>query len=279
MAEIATAQSPVEVTDESLAAAARSGDRQAFDTLVGRYRDIAFAYALSHLHSREEAEDVTQEAFVRALLALNRFRIQASWAAWLMRIVRNLCRDALRRRRVRASVTLDDRWMDSAPTPDMAALFFERCTELAGAIAASQTTQKSSHGPAPIRHRRVRRMHDTRRLVRNKPNRAGASLVSAAGPPSAQKQTVTWDQMASWYEYQGDYRSAAAAYVQAVRESPTDSRVFNAGRTSECAGDVAQAIEYYARFLKHEREQESHSQQEVPPTKGTSLWNENRDSA
>lgn len=136
MAEIATAQSPVDVTDESLAAAACSGDRRAFDTLVGRYRDTAFAYALTHLHNREEAEDVTQEAFVRALMALNRFRIQASWAAWLMRIVRNLCRDALRRRRVRASVTLDDRWMDSAPTPDIEALFSERRAELASAVEA-----------------------------------------------------------------------------------------------------------------------------------------------
>jgi len=136
MAEMATTQSPVDVTDESLAAAARSGDRQAFDTLVSRYRDIAFAYALTHLNSREEAEDVTQEAFVRALMALNRFRIQASWGAWLMRIVRNLCHDALRRRRVRSSVTLDDRWMDSAPTPELLTLFSERRSELLSAIEA-----------------------------------------------------------------------------------------------------------------------------------------------
>lgn len=136
MAGTALAQSPVEVTDESLAEAARSGDRQAFDTLVGRYRDTAFAYALARLNSREEAEDVAQEAFVRALMTLDRFRTQASWGAWLMRIVRNLCHDTLRRRRVRSSVTLDDRWMDSAPTPEMAALVSERRTELIRAVEA-----------------------------------------------------------------------------------------------------------------------------------------------
>ena len=54
-----------------------------------------------------------------------------------MRIVRNLCRDALRRRRVRSSVTLDARWMDSSPTPEMAVLFSERRTELVSAVAAS----------------------------------------------------------------------------------------------------------------------------------------------
>ena len=136
MAGMAIAQSPVDVTDESLAAAARSGDRRAFDTLVGRYRDMAFAYSLARLNSREEAEDVAQEAFVRALMALNRFRTQASWGAWLMRVVRNLCHDALRRRRVRRWVTLDDRWMDSGPTPEMAALFSERRTELVNAVEA-----------------------------------------------------------------------------------------------------------------------------------------------
>lgn len=136
MAETATMDALTELTDEALAAAARAGDRRAFDTLVLRYRDIAFAYALSHLHSREEAEDVTQEAFVRALMALNRFRIQASWAAWLMQIVRNLCRDALRRRRVRSVVTLDDRWMDGAPSPFMTVLRSERRSELLRAIEA-----------------------------------------------------------------------------------------------------------------------------------------------
>ena len=54
----------------------------------------------------------------------------------MMRIVRNLCHDALRRRRVRSSVTLDDRWMDSSPTPEMAALFCERRTELVSAVEA-----------------------------------------------------------------------------------------------------------------------------------------------
>ncbi len=136
MADMTLTQSPVELTDESLAAAARSGDRCAFDTLVGRYRDMAFAYSLARLNSREEAEDVTQEAFVRALIALDRFHAHASWGAWLMRIVRNLCHDSLRRRNVRSSVTLDDRWMDSAPTPEMAALFSERRTELQRAFAA-----------------------------------------------------------------------------------------------------------------------------------------------
>jgi RNA polymerase sigma-70 factor (ECF subfamily) len=136
MAGTAVAQSTLCVSDELLAAAAASGDRKAFDALVERYRDVAYAYALARLGSREEAEDVVQEAFVRALVSLNRFRADGLWGAWLMRIVRNLCHDCLRRRRVRSSVALHEGWLDSAPGPEMQTLFAERRDELVRAIAA-----------------------------------------------------------------------------------------------------------------------------------------------
>jgi hypothetical protein len=55
--------------------------------------------------------------------------------------------------------------------------------------------------------------------------------------------------------------------------------VFNAGRTSECAGNVAQAVEYYTRILKREREQEPQPKQDSQPKKGTWQWNENWGSA
>ena len=113
MAGAAVVQISICVSDEMLASAAAGGNRQAFDALVDRYRDLAFAYAFARLNSREEAEDVVQEAFVRALVALNRFRADGSWGAWLMRIVRNRCHDCLRRRRVRVSIALDDTWLDS----------------------------------------------------------------------------------------------------------------------------------------------------------------------
>lgn len=89
------------MTDEMLAEAARKGDTSAYATLVERYRGTAFACAYVHLRSREDAEDVVQEAFVRAYEALGRQRHLRSWAAWFLCIVRNLCRDVGRRRAVR----------------------------------------------------------------------------------------------------------------------------------------------------------------------------------
>lgn len=133
---MALVQTPTGETDEALAAAARAGDREAFTLLVARYREVAVAYAYACLRNREEAEDAAQEAFVRAFLALERFRITECWGAWLMRILRNHCTDILRRRRNRATGWNDLDRAEGDPTPEMMAISQERRRELHAAIAA-----------------------------------------------------------------------------------------------------------------------------------------------
>jgi RNA polymerase sigma-70 factor, ECF subfamily len=66
---------------------ARSGDAEAFRQLVDRHRDRAYGLALRIVRSAVDAEDVAQEAFVRAWLALPRFRGESSFTTWLHRIV------------------------------------------------------------------------------------------------------------------------------------------------------------------------------------------------
>jgi RNA polymerase sigma-70 factor (ECF subfamily) len=107
-----------EISDEALAKAAQSGDREAFAVLVARHRDVVFAYAFARLQTREEAEDVAQEAFVRAYQALPRYRPNHAWGAYLMRTLRNLCHDALRRRRVRKTVAPRAESPDLSLTPE-----------------------------------------------------------------------------------------------------------------------------------------------------------------
>lgn len=134
MSSMAMAQSPTEVTDERLAAAARSGDREAFSLLVGRYRDTALAYAFARLRDREEAEDAAQEAFVRAYMALDRFRVSDCWGAWMMRILRNHCTDRLRRRRGQPLALQEMEWIEDSRSPEVAALARERRRELTEAV-------------------------------------------------------------------------------------------------------------------------------------------------
>lgn len=128
------AQLASEDSDEYLADAARAGDSRAFALLVERYRDTAFAYSYAHLRVRDEAEDIVQEAFVRAYLGLAGIQTTRCWAAWLMRIVRNLCCDALRRHRSRPVTELDEAWPDSSPSPEMSLLMNERGDEVRKAV-------------------------------------------------------------------------------------------------------------------------------------------------
>jgi RNA polymerase sigma-70 factor (ECF subfamily) len=118
---------PMDLSDESLAASARAGDRAAFNALMARYRGLAFAYARARLGSREEAEDALQECFVRAYLALDRYRGVRPWAAWFMAIVRNYCTDLSRKKRLRVTEPLPEWDVDRAPGPEHSLLAeFER---------------------------------------------------------------------------------------------------------------------------------------------------------
>ena len=88
-----------ELSDQELIARCQRGDRGAFEPLFRRYRDRAYGFALGLVGSPEDALDLTQEAFVRAFQALKRFQPGAPFEPWFFRILRNLCLNALRRRK------------------------------------------------------------------------------------------------------------------------------------------------------------------------------------
>jgi RNA polymerase sigma factor (sigma-70 family) len=85
---------------------ARQGDLAAFDRLVDRFRDMAVGYAFSRLHDFQLAEDVAQEAFVRAYRDIATLREAAAFPAWFRRIVFKYC-DRLSRRKKLPTVSLD----------------------------------------------------------------------------------------------------------------------------------------------------------------------------
>jgi RNA polymerase sigma-70 factor (ECF subfamily) len=96
-------------TDRDLVARARSGDEAAFEQLVRRYQPRIYKLAVHLLRDRSEAEDVTQETFVRAFQALDRFDGRSEPFTWMYRIAVNLSLNLLRTRKVvRKSAPLDD---------------------------------------------------------------------------------------------------------------------------------------------------------------------------
>lgn len=84
--------------ERTLVEKAREGDRASQETLVMRYERRAYALVLGMVRNSEDARDIVQETFVKALTNLHRFDFSASFPAWLMRIAANSARDFLRRR-------------------------------------------------------------------------------------------------------------------------------------------------------------------------------------
>ena len=84
--------------DATLVKRCREGDRAAFRVLVERYQRRAYSQAYGMLKNREDALDVSQEAFVKVFRYLDQFKGDSSFYTWLFRIVGNLCTDALRKR-------------------------------------------------------------------------------------------------------------------------------------------------------------------------------------
>ena len=106
---------PEEMSDEACVRAAVAGDGAAFTTLVDRHSSACLRYSRRMLGSREDAEDVTQEALVRAHRALARYDGRTSFRTWLMSILVNRCRTALLQRRRRTMrVVVDDAALDQA---------------------------------------------------------------------------------------------------------------------------------------------------------------------
>jgi RNA polymerase sigma-70 factor (ECF subfamily) len=87
--------------DDDLIREAQRGNRSAFDALVRRYDQSVLRLALHMLGNEQDAQDVHQEAFIKAYRHLGNFRFECSFYTWLYRIVTNLCLDQLRRRKSR----------------------------------------------------------------------------------------------------------------------------------------------------------------------------------
>jgi RNA polymerase sigma-70 factor (ECF subfamily) len=80
---------------------AQAGSRSAFDALVRQYEHQVLRLALHLTGSEHDAEDIYQEAFLKAYRYIGNFRFECSFYTWIYRIVTNLCLDQLRRRKTR----------------------------------------------------------------------------------------------------------------------------------------------------------------------------------
>ena len=132
-------------SDEELIAAYVEGDERALSTLLSRYLGDVSRFAYSLTHDSALAEDVAQEAFVKAWKHMRGFAPGGNFRAWLFTIARNTALDALRKRRDIALSTFDtetggnmvlDTVADSAPLPDELLARAEDARYVAGLLGA-----------------------------------------------------------------------------------------------------------------------------------------------
>lgn len=103
-------------SEEVLVECSQAGDRAAFEELVRRHADRLYAVVVRFLADGEEAQDVTQEAFLRAWRSIGRFRGQSQFFTWLYRIgINEAKRWAGRRPPAELITSLDDDPVPEAP--------------------------------------------------------------------------------------------------------------------------------------------------------------------
>ena len=100
-----------------------SGNARAYAFLVEKHKDMVFSIALKILHSREDAEEVAQDAFVKAYQSLSGFKNEAKFSTWLYRIVYNSAISKVRKKKLELS-PLDDTTINNYSEDSVDSNFF-----------------------------------------------------------------------------------------------------------------------------------------------------------
>lgn len=87
---------------------AKRGDQQAFALLVKKYKGSVFRQAYAMVGDRMEAEDIAQDAFIKAFYSLEKLDNEYAFTSWMSRIVSNACYDHLKKASKKKSISLDE---------------------------------------------------------------------------------------------------------------------------------------------------------------------------
>jgi len=131
------------INESDQIARAAGGDRAAQAALVNRNMPIVFRVAYRMLQDRAEAEDVTQETFLRAWKALPDWQPRAKFSTWACTVALNLCRDRLRKKKPVLMDELPER-VDSALRPEEALASQQGLQDIAKKIAALPERQREA---------------------------------------------------------------------------------------------------------------------------------------
>lgn len=155
---------PPLVEEEVLVSRARQGDLAAYDDLVRRYQERIYATVYHMTSNHEDANDLAQEAFIKAFHALKSFKGGSSFYTWVYRIAVNKTINFLKQRKNKAQISLDDLDFNAEHDPDLVALISEKTPRRDVNLAELQEKLNIAMQKLSEPHRLVVTLHDVQGL-------------------------------------------------------------------------------------------------------------------
>lgn len=158
----APARGPVD--ERVLVKRSRNGDLEAYDELVRRYQERIYATIYHMTSNHEDANDLAQEAFIKAFQVLKSFKGGSSFYTWVYRIAVNKTINFLKQRKNRSQLSLNDLDFNAEHDPDLVALISERTPRREVNLSELQEKLNEALLKLSEPHRLVVTLHDVQGL-------------------------------------------------------------------------------------------------------------------
>lgn len=159
-----TETTPAPEEEVELVKRARGGDLSAYDELVRRYQERIYATVYHMTSNHEDANDLAQEAFIKAYQALKSFKGGSSFYTWVYRIAVNKTINFLKQRKNRVHMSLNDLDVNAERDPDLVALISEKTPRRDVNLAELQEKLNEAMQKLSESHRLVVTLHDVQGL-------------------------------------------------------------------------------------------------------------------
>ena len=155
---------PSEADEFELVRSAQAGQLEAYDELVRRYQERIYATLYHMTANHEDANDLAQEAFIKAFRALRSFKGGSSFYTWVYRIAVNKTINFLKQRRSRVHMSLNDLDFNAEHDPDLVALVSDKTPRREATLTELQEKLNTAMQKLSEPHRLVVTLHDVQGL-------------------------------------------------------------------------------------------------------------------
>jgi RNA polymerase sigma factor (sigma-70 family) len=159
------APSATRAEEDEFVRKAQQGDLAAYDELVRRYQERVYATVYHMTSNHEDANDLAQEAFIKAYQALKSFKGGSSFYTWVYRIAVNKTINFLKQRKNRTAMSLNDLDFNAENDPDLVALVSDKTPRRDAALSELQKKLNEAMQKLSEQHRLVVTLHDVQGLA------------------------------------------------------------------------------------------------------------------